>query len=445
MYFLRQEFCLISHCIRLHLHAVGSVSTRKILKSILSSQFETMLKKSLDIHLSFFCRTTHVNKIGENPIVLRVNYRGQRSDVFTGLSCPHQFWVPEMYLVSPKYKPGSTINRNLYEIQNNAIQAFNLLKLKNEEFTLEELVDEIKGKKKPPQTILEYIAIKEKELADKKGVDIAITTWYKYNRTIRYFREFLQKKKGIKNIPVSKIDDVFIEQFFTFLKKEKGNGHNSATALMSCFNNILQTALKHKVIKYNPFIDVVLTRKPVNREYLEDEEIERLQNLVDLSPELKTKRDIFLFAIFTGLAYGDFPLFNKNHIRQNSDGTFYLNHPREKNGVLSIVPLLPPAIRILEEYSETGDFRDFQWRIVSNQKVNKGLKVLAQMAEINKHLFMHIGRHTFATTITISNGVSMESLSKMLGHTSLKHTQIYGKIVARKVKDEMLGVAERYR
>ena len=122
-----------------------------------------------------------------------------------------------------------------------------------------------------------------------------------------------------------------------------------------------------------------------------------------------------------------------------------MNHPREKNGVLSIVPLLPPAIRILEEYSETGDFRDFQWRIVSNKKVNKGLKVLAQMAEINKHLFMHIGRHTFATTITISNGVSMESLSKMLGHTSLKHTQIYGKIVARKVKDEMLGVAERYR
>ena len=77
--------------------------------------------------------------------------------------------------------------------------------------------------------------------------------------------------------------------------------------------------------------------------------------------------------------------------------------------------------------------------------MNTGLKVLARMAKINKKLFMHIGRHTFATTITISNGVSMESLSKMLGHTTLKHTQIYGKIVARKVKDEMLGVAERYK
>ena len=404
-----------------------------------------MLQRSLDIQISFFCRTTHQYKNGENPIVMRVVYRNQRSDIFTGHSCPPKFWITEMNLVSPKHKPSITINRDLMSMQSNGLQAFNQLKLKGDEFTLDELIDAIKGKEAPPQTILEYIALKEVELNNKKGVDIAITTWYKYNRTIRYFRDFMREKKGIKNIPVSKIDSGFIEHFLTYLKKEKKNSHNSATALMGCFSNILQQALKHKVIKYNPFVDVALTRYNVNREYLEDEEIERLQNLDDLSPELRTKRDIFLFAIFTGLAYGDFPLLNKNHIRQNSDGTYYLNHPREKNGVLSIVPLLPPAIRILESYSNTGDFRDFHWRVVSNQKINTGLKVLAQMAKINKKLFMHIGRHTFATTITISNGVSMESLSKMLGHTTLKHTQIYGKIVARKVKDEMMGVAERYK
>ena len=107
--------------------------------------------------------------------------------------------------------------------------------------------------------------------------------------------------------------------------------------------------------------------------------------------------------------------------------------------------MLPPAIRILESYSDTSDFRDFSWKVVSNQKMNKGSKELARLAEIDKNLFMHLGRHTFSTTITVSNGVSIESLSKMLGHTTIKHTQIYGKIVARKVKDEMVGVAERYK
>ncbi len=404
-----------------------------------------MLKTSLDIQLSFFCRTTHQYKNGENPIVLRVVYRNQRSDIFTGLSCPPKYWVPDMYLASPKYKLGVTINRNLIAIQNNALQAFNLLKLSNEEFTIDELVDKIKGKESPPQTILEYIAIKEEELKNKKGVDIAITTWYKYNRTIRYFRDFMKEKKGIKNIPVSKIDYVFIEHFQTYLKKEKKNSQNSATSLLCCFKNILQQAIKHKVIKYNPFVDVSMKRTDVIRDYLEDDEILRLQNLNNLRPELQTKRDIFLFSVFTGLAYGDFKNFNRSHIRQNSDGTYYLHHPRIKNGVLSIIPLLPPAIRILESYSDTGDFRDFSWKVVSNQKMNKGLKELARLAEIDKKLFLHLGRHTFSTTITLSNRVSIESLSKMLGHTTIKHTQIYGKIVARRVKDEMVAVAERYK
>ena len=395
-----------------------------------------MLKTTLDIQISFFCRKTHKYENGENPIVMRVNYRNERRDIFTGLTCPPQYWLPEMYLVNAKYKPGATINKNLIEMQTNALQAFNILKLKDDEFTLEELVDTIKGKTPPPQTILEYIVIMEKELEDKKGFDIAITTWYKFQRCIRYFKDFMAEKKSIKNIPVSKIDDVFIMAFFTYLKKEKKNCHNSATSLMSCFNTILKPALKHKVIKYNPFTEVVLSRKP---------EIELLENLDGLSDELRNKRDIFLFATYTGLAYGDFKLFGKQHIRQNSDGSYYINHPRAKNGVLSIIPLLPPAIRILESYSTTGDFRDFTWRVTSNQKLNAGLKVLAQKAGIEKKLFMHLGRHTFATTITMSNGISMESVSKMLGHTSLKHTQLYAKIVAEKVKSEMRGIEKLYK
>ena len=404
-----------------------------------------MLKTTLDIQISFFCRSTHTYGNGVNPIVMRVTYRGERRDIFTGLKCPPEYWMPDMYLVSPKFKSGPTINRNLIDMQTNGLQAFNILKMRDEEFTLDELVDAIKGKTPPPQTIMEYVLIKEKELENKKGYDIAVTTWYKYQRGIRYFKDFMSEKKGIKNIPVSKIDDVFIMEFFTFLQKEKGNGHNSATSLMFCFNKILKPAVKHKVIKYNPFTDVVLSRKPVNREYLEAEEIALLENLEGLSYEEKTKRDIFLFAIYTGFAYGDFKLFGKEHIRQNSDGSYYINHPRAKNGVMSIIPLLPPAIRILESYSSTGDFRDFNWRITSNQKLNKGLKVLAQKAGIQKTLFIHLGRHTFATTITMSNGISMESVSKMLGHTSIKHTQLYARIVAEKVKSEMRGIEGLYR
>jgi site-specific recombinase XerD len=213
---------------------------------------------------------------------------------------------------------------------------------------------------------------------------------------------------------------------------------------MGCFNKILQPAVKHKVIKYNPFLDINLGRKPVDRDFLELAEINKIRDLQGLSPELKMKRDLFLFACYTGLPYSDLKKLSSIYIMEDNDGTKYIKHPRKKNGRLSIIPLLPAAEAILLSYSPTDDSRDFAWKVVSNQKLNDGLKVLASLAGIQKNLFVHLGRHTFATTVTLSNGVSLESVSNMLGHTSLKHTQIYAKVVAAKVKNEMRGLRELF-
>ncbi|MDE3234500.1 MAG: site-specific integrase [Bacteroidota bacterium] len=396
-----------------------------------------MFTTSLDITFSFFCRSSHKYSNGENPIVFRIVYRGERRDIFTGLTCPTEYWSAEFGMVVPKHKAAVTINKNLKAIEAKAQQKFDLLLLKNEEFSIDELVEAIKGKTPPPQNILDYIELKEQEIKDSVGARIATTTWYKYQRTIRYFKDFLHEKKGIKNIPVSKVDDQFVEQFFNYLKKEKKNSHNSATALMGCMSSILMPAVKNKVIKFNPFMGLKLSRKPVIRDFLEMEEIEKLEKLDNLSEAQRLKRDIFLLAVFTGLAYGDIKKLCKDNIKKDNDGTYYIQHSRKKTGIMSTIPLLPPAIRILQYYSPTEDFRDFQWRIPSNQKVNSGLKEIGELAGISKKLFVHLGRHTFATTVTMSNNVSMESVSKMLGHSTLKHTQIYAKIVATKVKSEM--------
>jgi site-specific recombinase XerD len=403
-----------------------------------------MFITALDVQFTFFCRTTHLYKNGESPIVFRVKYRGERRDIFTGLSCPPEYWFTEMGMVSIKHKPANAINRNLMDMQAKAQQKFDLLLLKNEEFSIDELIDQIRGKTLPPQTILEYIDLKEQELNESVGVRIAKPTWYKYQRTIRYFKSFLQEKRSVQNIPVSKIDDVMVEQFFNYLKKEKNNCHNSASALMGCMSGILMPAIKNKVIKYNPFIQLKVARKEVIRDYLEVDEIIRIQELADLSQAQQLHRDVFVFCIYTGLAYSDIKKLSKDDIKKDADGSYYIQHSRIKSNVLSTIPLLPPAIRILQSYSDTDDFRDFKWKIPCNQKLNLGLKVIGLKAGITKKLFMHLGRHTFATTITMSNNISMESVSKMLGHTTLKHTLIYAKIVASKVKSEMSKLKEIY-
>jgi len=169
-----------------------------------------MLKTSLDIYLRFFCRSTHQYKNGENPIILRIIYRGQRRDIFTGISCPLKYWSSEMGLVSSQFKSAANINRNLMDIQAKAQQAFNLILLKGEEFSIEELVEAIKGKTPVPLNITEYIFAREKELENSIGVSIKRNTYLRHVRTIRYLKDFIIQQKISKGLPISKVNEQFL-------------------------------------------------------------------------------------------------------------------------------------------------------------------------------------------------------------------------------------------
>ena len=203
---------------------------------------------------------------------------------------------------------------------------------------------------------------------------------------------------------------------------------------------ILRTPLKNGTIKINPFNGFPLTQKSFNRDFLEMEDLVLLTKVVGLTEVQIRNRDIFLLAYYTGFAYIDIKGLNSSNFVTNPDGSKYIRDARQKTGVISIVPLLTISENILLKYSPTNDCRDFIWKIPSNQKLNASLKEIAKKAEATKTLFIHLGRHTFATTITLNHGVQLETVSKMLGHSTIKHTQIYAKIVASKVKADMKNI-----
>ena len=387
--------------------------------------------------ISFILRTSFRQKNGEHPIVLKITYLGDRKEINTGFSVNSTDWSAGAGMVDPKLKKSIAINKELFSIHHQVESLF--LKMKEElgDFRLVELVERLKGKQEPPQSVIEYVDLKLEDLKSRVGIDIARTTYYKYKRTARYLSEYLMQSQSTCNLPVSRINQEFLEGFLKFLRITKKNSHNSSSALMNCLKTILEEPVKKGVIRFNPFKDLPLSRKPVIRDYLIAEEIKKLQQLQDVSDGLRKSRDIFLFTCFTGLAYSDIKALKGSNIIVDPDGTKHIEWYRKKTNVLSYVPLLNVAEEILLHYSLTDDCRDFKWYVPSNQKLNASLKRLAKLAGINKDLFMHLGRHTFATTVTLSQGISIESVSKMLGHTSLKHTQLYAKIVNSKVKAEM--------
>lgn len=314
----------------------------------------------LDIRFSFICRTTHTNEHGKHPIVLRIAFRNRRKDIFTGLSCLKDSWNSQQGRLHNIGKEAATVNKNLDHILRKANDAFDALRFGNEEFSIDELIDKIKGKEQEPELLLDYLEKRNQQIANRVGVEITKATYYKYRRSLQYVQEFLLKHYRLKNYTLKKINLKFLEDYFHFLRVEKNVSHNVARRYIEFVKTILQPALHSGIIKNNPFRDLRIKSRPVIVQYLSQDEIDLIMELKTNDPDLERKKDIFLFACFTGLAYVDIKGFKSEHLSQDADGTWFIRKSRQKTGEQSIIPLLPAAVKILQKYSSTGDIRDFK-------------------------------------------------------------------------------------
>lgn len=397
----------------------------------------------LNVRISFLQRKTHPNEDGKFPIVLRITYRNQRRDTFTGLYCDHESWDSRSRrLTSCKQNTG--INKNLDLIERKAHEAFDKLKYSGEPFTIDELMNVVKGKEEKPVLLIDFLEDQKKALKKRLNVDISAATYDKYRRSASHLLQFLQAEFKVKNYPLVRMDKVFLDRYFQFLRTTRKISHNTAVKYVVFLKTILMPAIRAGVFKVDPFRELKLKQKPVFKGYLTQEELDAIRDVELSSPDLKRIRDIFLFSCYTGLAYIDLKQLQKDHILKTSENSFAIRKARQKTGQESIVPLLPAATRILERYSLTGDCRDFKWSISANQNMNFNLKTIGKLAGITKELHMHLARHTFATTVTLSNGVPIETVRAMLGHSSLKQTLHYAKIITAKFQADMDKISALY-
>jgi integrase/recombinase XerD len=187
-------------------------------------------------------------------------------------------------------------------------------------------------------------------------------------------------------------------------------------------------------ISKTPFSNYKIKFKPYDKVILTAEELEKVENLKGLSPKLEMTRDAFIFSCYTGLAYVDLRQLTKDNIIIGVDGNPWIITRRKKTDIKARIPLLPKALALIEKYKDHRKLKDGQViPIYSNQKTNDYLKEIANKAEISKPLSFHCGRHIFATVITLANGVPIETVSKALGHTDIRTTQVYARVLDEKI------------
>lgn len=282
-----------------------------------------------------------------------------------------------------------------------------------------------------------------KRITDRKktlgGSHNAKATIQKYGRCKSHLIIFLKTHLNKEDIKFSHINLQFVEDFELYLKTEGKCGHNSAMKHIQTFKTIYKSAVAHGYTDKDPFQKFKIRLEEVVRCYLSEKEIKELIELNIPHEGLANARDLFIFSCYTGLAYIDLKNLSVRNI-QFENGRYWIRTRRQKTNVKTNVPLLDVPMRYIKNRCpefETKDADDKIFRVITNQKINEHLKELAKLAEIKKDLTFHIARHTFATTITLNNGVPIESVSSMLGHKNITTTQHYAKLLDKKLAVDM--------
>jgi len=206
--------------------------------------------------------------------------------------------------------------------------SFDELRFAKQAFTIGELVDKIKGKEEKPTLLIDFLKDGSRDVLKRVGAEICRPTYNKYNRAILYMQEFLESEYKVKNFNLEKLNTTFIEKFFQFLRNKKNVGHNTSCKYLACVKTILTPAIREGLFKADPFYGLRISAKPVLRGFLSQDEIDKISSVELDDPDLDRKRDIFLFACYTGLAYVDLQQLNSGHLLREGNDSWFIRKPR---------------------------------------------------------------------------------------------------------------------
>ena len=288
--------------------------------------------------------------------------------------------------------------------------------------------------------VIEVFQQHNNEVAMLVGKEFSPTTLKRYKTSLSHTQNFILWKFKKKDIEVSKLNYEFISNYSLWLKTVRNCNQNSAMKYLGNFKKIVQICLKNGWLLKDPFMGFKLNKVEVERPFLNKEELQTIISKEYTQSRLNYVKDIFIFSCYTGLAYADVKKLKRSEIVIGVDGGKWIFTKRQKTDTASRIPLLPMAEILMNKYKDDPQciLLDKLLPVYSNQKMNAYLKEIADTYNIDKNLTFHIARHTFATTVTLGNDVPIETVSKMLGHKSIRTTQHYAKILDLKVSRDMM-------
>lgn len=374
------------------------------------------------------------------PIYVRITVDNCRSEISTGRDLNlGMTWNSAAGRVE-KYSPDAKLlNAYLDSIQMKLHEAHRQLLDSGELITAEAIKNKYTGKGEKPRLLTKIFEQHNKQMESLIGREFARGTLVNFQTALKHLKGFLFWKFHQSEMDVRRVNHAFIADYDYYLRAVAKLSNNVAVKNIRNFGKIIRICLASGWLQTNPFLNYKGRMKEVEIECLEQSELDAIWKKDFRTERLNLVKDIFIFSCYTGLAYIEVKNLNETHINIGIDGGRWIFIRRQKTGKLSRIPLLEIPEILLAKYRDhkVCKIRDCLLPILTNQKMNAYLKEIADICGIQKDLTFHVARHSFATTVTLNNGVSLEAVSDMLGHSSLKQTQHYAKVKEKMISEEM--------
>ncbi len=390
----------------------------------------------------FYLKRNEPKKNGNVVIMVRITVNGEKTQFSSKLEIHPDQWDTQSNRAKGKTVQAANLNRLLDNIRGNLSMHYNRLMDNNGYASPEKIRNFFLGIEENEKTIISYFNLYNKQYRLKVGTITSHSTYTRYELTKLRLIDFMKSKYGITDIPIKEITTVFIEDFYLYIRNSNECNNNTSMKFIQRFRAVMNYAKNSGVVFNDPFANYKFNFEKVDRDFLDQEDIDLLYNKTFASTKLTHVRDMFIFSCYTGLSYIDLCELTQDNIKMAFDEHLWIMIKRHKTNVHSNIRLLDIPKAILEKHS--GQQKNGKLLpVISNQKMNDYLKEIAEVCEINKKITFHVARHTFATTVCLTQGVPIESISKMLGHANIQTTQIYARVVDRKLSQDMDMLAQK--
>lgn len=394
----------------------------------------------------FFLKKNQLLKSGEAPVSMRITVNGQREEIRTKKSINPSLWNQAKECSRGRDRKSHDLNNYIESAQIRLSQLFNEMEQNGKTITARILRNKFLGMDdEDRKTLIAFFNEHNEQCRKLIGIDYADITVRRYECCSRYLQELIQKKYGEDDLLLKEVKGELVRDFEFFMKTEKKCQQNTMIRYMKCFKKVINLAIANEYISRNPFVGIKFHEVPVNKEFLTMEEVTRITQKEFAILRLELVRDVFLFSIWTGLAFIDVYNLKQEHIVTDNNGNLWIRKTREKTNNMCNIPLLSTPKQILMKYEghPVCKERGTLLPVMCNQKYNSYLKEIADLCGINKKLSTHTARYTFASVVALANNVSLSNVAKMLGHSSTRMTQHYAKVLDQSILKDMQKVEQK--